>query len=437
MKLNIVIAGWYFKNANIYKKLIEEAKSYNNLETKYFIASHKKEKEIDKNFIVYLHQLGWKLLYFKNKGWDWGAYQQFLTWQKNSESLSDYYLFLHDDIKIRHFGSIGVFIKQIQNGAKVVGNGLPYTPPLEKKWTEISPHIFLWAKFKSVSIRSKRWRCVRGSCLFTTKEIVENILIKMPIKNGFHSGFGNWSVKIFGGLLKDLYGEGVIKYLGDEVQKSFYIEEEYRGGSITMSLKKGLIYKIKQNIPFSLKQIIKMVMRGQKAPSPPSGLKLNLGCGNRYLEGYLNIDINNKVADLNADITTLDFKKDSVSEILMVHVIEHIDFFLVEPFLKKIYLWLKGAGQLIIEFPDLIKVARSILRMKNKSKELQDSPMGMRGFYGEPTKNMSFYDYHKWGYSQMTIKLLLKLVGFRKIYIERPQYHGRRNRRDTRIVAIK
>ena len=376
-------------------------------------------------------------MYLPNQGWDWGAYQQFLIWQKENESLSNYYLFLHDDINIKNHGFINAFLKDIENGAKVVGNGLPYPPPLEIEWKKISTHIFFWAELNGCFVKSKKWNCVRGSCFFTTKEIVENILIKMPIKNGSHVGFGNWGVKIFGGLVRDLYGKEAIKYLGNKVQKSFYIEEEYRGGLIDASFVQVIFIKIKSKIPLSLKRIIKMIVKGQKAPSAPLGLKFNLGCGNRYLEGYVNIDVRSKVADLRADILDLEFKKDSVSEVLMVHVIEHIDYFKVEFFLKKVYSWLKVDGQLVMEFPDVIKVAQCILKRRNKPEDLQNNPFGIRGLYGEPIKNMSLCDYHKWGWCDTTMRALLKEIGFRKIYIEKPQYHGRRNERDTRIVAIK
>ena len=377
--LSVVIVGWYFKNLDIYKKLVEEARYYKNLKASFYIASHKTPEEIDQVNKNELKNSGCNLLHFENKGWDWGAYQQFLIWQKSNESFSDYYLFLHDDIKIKKKGFIRAFLEQIQNGAKVVGNGFPYSLPLERVWTKISPHVFFWAKSKGFSIRSKKWRCVRGSCLFTVKEIAENILIKMPIKYGFHPGFGNWSVKIFGGLAQDLYGEKAISYLADKERKSFYIEEEYRGKSLKSSSKK-FIYKAKSNISTPLKTFIKKIVRRQKAPPSPSGLKLNLGCGNRYLEGYLNIEIDSELADLKADILDLKFDKNSIAEVLMVHVIEHIEHFKARSFIEKVYNWLKDDGQLVMEFPDIIKVARCILEMQDKPDELQNSPFGIRGF---------------------------------------------------------
>ena len=69
--------------------------------------------------------------------------------------------------------------------------------------------------------------------------------------------------------------------------------------------------------------------------------------------------------------------------------------------------------------------------------KLHTSPLGLRGFYGEPLPGMSVYDYHKWGWSAGSLKSLLQDAGFTIIYTEKPQHHGRQVKRDTRIVAIK
>jgi SAM-dependent methyltransferase len=430
-ELTIVIVGWHFKNYNLYQDLIKEAMLYNNLKVNFYIASHSQPNKISESIKCNLKKMGWKLLFFENKGWDWGAFQQFTIWQKQNESLTDYYLFLHDDIIIKNKDFVGAFLNKIQNGAKVVGNSFPSGyPPIKKDWGIILPEVMFWSQIKGFPINSKSWGCVRGSCFFTVKDVIENILIRMPIKQGFHVGFGNWSCTIFGGLATDKYGENAIDYIGGKKEReSYYITEEFRGGE-----EKILIFdKIKSLIPAFIKKIIK----GQRAPSPPNGLKLNLGCGEKYLEHYLNIDINDKYADLAKDILDLEFEKETIAVVLMIHVVEHIDYFKINHLFEKIYYWLKKDGQLIIEFPDIIKVAKHILAIKNDIKKPQNSTFGLRGIYGQPTKNMTMYDYHKWGWSKKTIVKLLQKIGFRKIYVEKPQYHGCLKSRDTRIVAIK
>jgi hypothetical protein len=61
--------------------------------------------------------------------------------------------------------------------------------------------------------------------------------------------------------------------------------------------------------------------------------KLNLGCGNDYREGYLNCDWTNKIKiDLIVNLENpklyLNFKENSIEEILAYHVLEHITNFI-------------------------------------------------------------------------------------------------------------
>ena len=56
-------------------------------------------------------------------------------------------------------------------------------------------------------------------------------------------------------------------------------------------------------------------------------MKLNLGCGNKLLKGYINLDkFNYYKCDVTHDLEKFPypFKNDSVNEILLSHVLEHI-----------------------------------------------------------------------------------------------------------------
>ena len=80
-------------------------------------------------------------------------------------------------------------------------------------------------------------------------------------------------------------------------------------------------------------------------------VKLNLGCGDKILEGYVNIDTVSsragKQPDMNADIRDLSKIKSSVAdEILAVHVIEHFYYWEVIPLLKSWRRLLKRMGWL-------------------------------------------------------------------------------------------
>lgn len=97
-------------------------------------------------------------------------------------------------------------------------------------------------------------------------------------------------------------------------------------------------------------------------------LKLHLGCGEKYFDGYINIDYpseNHKVmnvkADVYCDIKTIDLPENSVDEIRLHHVFEHFSRIDALALLIKWHKWLKKGGRLHIEVPDLIGSAKTLL----------------------------------------------------------------------------
>ena len=88
-------------------------------------------------------------------------------------------------------------------------------------------------------------------------------------------------------------------------------------------------------------------------------LKLHLGCGMNYLEGYINIDLpldNQTImrarADVYADIRTLKYAEDSVDEIRTHHLLEHFSRTESLRLLLQWRKWLSPGGLLHVETPD-------------------------------------------------------------------------------------
>jgi len=93
------------------------------------------------------------------------------------------------------------------------------------------------------------------------------------------------------------------------------------------------------------------------------GLYLNLGCGKRVLEGFVNVD---KYSDgagvLKADMYLLPFKNDDVKGIFSAHSLEHLP-------IRRAYLalrdWLRvlaPGGIVLLSMPDLDMIMSTLLR---------------------------------------------------------------------------
>ncbi len=88
-------------------------------------------------------------------------------------------------------------------------------------------------------------------------------------------------------------------------------------------------------------------------------MKLHLGCGEKYLEGYVNIDfpesehtVMKPRVDRTADIRTLSYPENSVDEIRSHHLFEHFSRAEALKLLVRWRSWLKPGGLLVIETPD-------------------------------------------------------------------------------------
>lgn len=95
-------------------------------------------------------------------------------------------------------------------------------------------------------------------------------------------------------------------------------------------------------------------------------IKLNLGCGNDYVEGYVNIDRDPKYCtngvDLIADIRCLPYQANSVGEIRVEGCLEHLSYRDVMPTLIHWFCLLKPNGKIVIETPNLMRVLKDVTK---------------------------------------------------------------------------
>lgn len=157
-----------------------------------------------------------------------------------------------------------------------------------------------------------------------------------------------------------------------------------------------------------------------------SPVRLNIGCGKRRIEGYIGVDLGGD-ADVIADIKELPFADSSADEIMGIHVFEHLYRWEALPALQEWFRVLKKGGRLVLEMPDIRKVAHFILNS-------EDVRMGLWGAFGDPGYQDPLM-VHRWGWSFEELSKELKVAGFRKITPCNVQFHKRM--RDMRVEAIK
>lgn len=82
-------------------------------------------------------------------------------------------------------------------------------------------------------------------------------------------------------------------------------------------------------------------------------MKLNLGCGDDIMAGFINVDINNPRADVQADITNLPYEDNTVNEIFSRSVLEHFPQNQTTAVLKEWKRVLKPGGKMVTFVPGI------------------------------------------------------------------------------------
>jgi SAM-dependent methyltransferase len=170
-------------------------------------------------------------------------------------------------------------------------------------------------------------------------------------------------------------------------------------------------------------------------------VKLNLGCGDKILPGYVNVDVaesrSGKRPDVLCDLHRLTpFEDNSADEILSVHVVEHFWRWEVVEVLKEWVRVLKPGGLMIVECPNLKSACEAFLAdPERRASGGPDGRSTMWVFYGDP----SWCDplmVHRWGYTPQSLSALMAEVGLVNIRQELAQYK-QREPRDMRVVGEK
>mgnify|MGYP003671896082 CR=1 FL=1 len=160
------------------------------------------------------------------------------------------------------------------------------------------------------------------------------------------------------------------------------------------------------------------------------GLKLHLGCGGQNWDGFVNVDEYPSFdvkPDLVANILDLPYEENTVDEIWLIHVFEHLYLWEAEDAVFHWFNILKPGGKLVIEVPCLDKI------VDNYKRGVKDPRLTILGLYGEQLHGQPEM-VHKWTYSKTCIKSVFARFPF-EFKIKEPVYHLKQ--RDMRAEGIK
>lgn len=161
-------------------------------------------------------------------------------------------------------------------------------------------------------------------------------------------------------------------------------------------------------------------------------IRLNLGCGNKIRDGWVNVDIANNGQEYVADLGSLPFMDNYADEIEAIHVIEHFHIWEALPVLSEWARVLKPGGIARVECPDFVKLLRATCHAGSlSSDQLIYLRMCLYGNFPKKDPNMA----HKWAFCGEELAGLMRNAGFKDPRISPAIYHV--PDRDLAVVATK
>lgn len=142
-------------------------------------------------------------------------------------------------------------------------------------------------------------------------------------------------------------------------------------------------------------------------------VRVNLACGEKHWPGFKNLR--------EVDLLNIPFGDESVDEIHLIHVFEHLPRRNIHLYLMEWWRALKPNGLLVLEMPCMDKIAKLILDGE------EDQQLTLLGIFGTIHKDDPLM-WHQWCYTKKELQKVL--IGW-EVEFKTPVYHY--PQRDIRI----
>lgn len=148
-----------------------------------------------------------------------------------------------------------------------------------------------------------------------------------------------------------------------------------------------------------------------------NGVKLNLGCGGKTIDGMINIDLYNEYADVHMNALNLEYEDNSCNVVYSNNLFEHFDRHEAHEALDEWYRVLNHKGLLVIMCPDDEAVIKAYFGLIDIPEMFNSMMMMLFGWAEGPGQ------LHKWGYNAKTLWAMVEKHGFKVevLYKEVPQ----------------
>lgn len=121
-------------------------------------------------------------------------------------------------------------------------------------------------------------------------------------------------------------------------------------------------------------------------------IRVNLACGDKHWPGFVNLD--------NPDLLNLEYDDESVDELHLIHVFEHLPRAKIYLYLKEWQRVLKPGGLLVLEMPLLDKICQMVLDGE------KNQQLTLLGIFGNVHKDDPLM-WHRWCYAKWELEKVL------------------------------